>query len=243
MMGEFEGHYLALYGKIKTGDLRKIKSYIKREGYPDVIFINSPGGDVNEAIKISSFFRDTFLSIAPVKQCDSACFIVWAGGYNRMSNSLLGLHRPHFQKEYFKSLTYDEAKKEYKNSLEKTKSHLIEMDIPVKIIDKMMSIESSDIYYLSNKEVEENISRYPQIQREWLISKCGNLSDSEEQDLEDIRNYDICSSTDLFECSAQIIKKTQNFSKGYKKFLFNKSADIFNCESDAIESVRTNIQL
>lgn len=238
-INKMDGHltgdaYLA--GEIKAGDLEKIKEYIRKEGYPRTIWITSPGGDVMEAIEISKFLRKTFLSVTPMNQCDSACFIIYSGSYKRSPSPFLGIHRPYFDREYFSDLSIEDSKTKYNKMLKYTTEHLKNMDIPTSLIETMISIDSNNMLPLSYEFVEENIVMYPPAQREWLISKCGSLTPREQGDLNafwESANRQINSGA----------TKIEGYSDGYFKYLRKNESDIKKCENKEINEVRAEIDL
>jgi len=112
--------------------------------------------------------------------CNSACFLIWSAGVERMGNGL-GLHRPYFSKDYFQGLSAKEAEEKYDELSNDVREYLISMDIPAHIIDEMFSHNSEDIYYLVRSYEEDytetgfNISalKFVPFFEEWIISKCG----------------------------------------------------------------------
>lgn len=172
--------FLMLKGEIKKGDLAATKQAIRRYGYPSAIVLNSPGGDAVEAMQLGRFFREHLLSVNTFNECASACFIAWAGGYERETGSDLGIHRPYFEKQYFSELPLGEAKKKYAMMERTVREYLTEMDIPEALTNRMMSIESNDVQYLDSVSLlASHIGEYATKEREWLVSKCGGLDQSE----------------------------------------------------------------
>src|SRR4030042_1288022 len=69
---------ITIQGNIERGDYEKIIKAVKKHGsIPGYIRINSPGGDVIEAIKIGRFARKGLLSFWVAKQCNSACVFIY----------------------------------------------------------------------------------------------------------------------------------------------------------------------
>jgi hypothetical protein len=56
--------FIELDGEVEVGDFRTLVQTIRKmEAFPDVMFITSPGGDVEEAIRIGRFFREGMLQV------------------------------------------------------------------------------------------------------------------------------------------------------------------------------------
>jgi hypothetical protein len=119
--------------------------------------------------------------------CDSSCFFIWVAGVKRYGN-VLGLHRPYFNKEYFKDSTASEAEAKYNEGSNIVKKYLYNMDIPTNIVDEMFKHSSREIYYLDQKTVD-SLSNVPFFE-EWIIAHCKPLVTQEENDLKNLRAED-----------------------------------------------------
>lgn len=167
---------VSLRGEIANGDLAKIEDAIKKlGGFPvvsnddivqlgrEVRFeIDSPGGDLVEAMKIGRFLRRSLLTIEIQGECSSACFIVWIGAVDRgatfgstgvkyLKNGF-GLHRPRYDKKYFQSLGIESAQMQYAKLKEMVYSYFLEMGAPLPLADRMLSTPSRSIEYLDGNE-------------------------------------------------------------------------------------------
>ncbi len=102
-------------GTIAKGDYEKVRDlYAKNHPLMYSFLLLSPGGDLDDAIKIGEFFRKYFIfAVAPIRfpegsfylplsesvecqdkscACASACALVWLGAPKRLGT--VGLHRP-----------------------------------------------------------------------------------------------------------------------------------------------------
>ncbi|MCY7318282.1 MAG: hypothetical protein LH617_06085, partial [Ramlibacter sp.] len=78
--------FLIIRGVIETGDYRKVVDLIADDGNHDAafllqskgVFVESPGGSLDEAMKLSRLFRDIYAKITVIRQCSSACFLLYA---------------------------------------------------------------------------------------------------------------------------------------------------------------------
>ncbi len=173
---EIEGNLtptIEISGEIKRGDLETLASIaVKAKGLHKVI-LSSPGGDVVEAIRIGELIRALrLLTLVDGRgPCASACFFIWINGQYRSSwwgKGLIGLHRP-----YLKVIDNDDksiAKQSF--LMNYVRIYLEDRQIPRRIIDLMMGLSSSQIYWMSNRDIEE-IGDGPFELQELYISKCG----------------------------------------------------------------------
>lgn len=82
-------------GPIEDGDYMTIVSHL-RNGPPAVALLNSPGGRVDEAMRIGTYLnrRGYHTVVARNGMCASACALIWLAGDRRAkhSRSLIGFH-------------------------------------------------------------------------------------------------------------------------------------------------------
>lgn len=85
------GNIIYLNGEISLGDYVKFQNELPAEK----LIITSPGGFVNEAAKISSAVRDNNMAVQAVRQCNSACFLIFAASTKRSytDGTILAVHR------------------------------------------------------------------------------------------------------------------------------------------------------
>lgn len=185
--------YISISGEIVSGDARKL---IELVAHPSErwlkIVVDSPGGSLSEAIAIAKVVKaaSSEVSVATSGQCASACFLIWLAGSGRIAGSteqlnaakltgnkypmkyetlhmkgLVGLHRPYLNR--IDELENDQA------ALMRALSSYLEVElVPRRLIDKMMSIPSNQIYWLTDYDLAE-LGEYPASQEELLIQKCG----------------------------------------------------------------------
>ena len=122
--------YLILEGQIEPGDYISLRNFLRNQSNFEKItggvFLASPGGRLNEALKIGYLIRELRLTTnAPASplperrdlsgppilatdlvnprhyQCASACFIIYVAGVDRQLSRAgrLGIHRPRVQKK------------------------------------------------------------------------------------------------------------------------------------------------
>jgi hypothetical protein len=163
-----------LVGPIEKGDYQKVAAFIPAH-QPAVVYLDSPGGDVDEALKIGRLFRaqlietDIWFRNDNRAICASACALIWFGGIER--NSVVGLHRPRFTDPMFASLPPAKAAEVYRQVLERINIYLREMEVPASIIEQMTNTSSSAVTWIdADKDV--SLQRPPSI-AEWEDAACG----------------------------------------------------------------------
>lgn len=91
---------LSLTGAIEAGDAARLDEYLATSQSPEVVYLNSPGGSVSDALAIGDTLRargvDTAMSGADV--CLSACPYILAAGVTRAipDGAWVGVHQHYF---------------------------------------------------------------------------------------------------------------------------------------------------
>ena len=191
--------HIVLEGEIASGDSEKLAAAM--EGHlVSTVVLNSPGGDVLEAMKISSILNERLIAAEapydfrnfPSKRvscwlsgfeydladarncvCYSACAIVWLTAPSRLGD-YIGVHRPRFDYKYFSGLSAQEAKKKYAEMQSVLEQFLYQHDVPPGIVSRMMSTPSSENYILSNDEIG-SIERMRPFLEELLHARCSSF--------------------------------------------------------------------
>lgn len=152
--------------------------------------------------------------------CASACFLIWVATVDRSAMpGRLGIHRPFYDKKGFASLSAEEAAEAYKKVDRAVRVYLLEMGVPIKWIDKMFSISSGDVYWLSQSEIHELSGRTP-FYDEWMRAKCPDgLSPEEQSD-----------------------RMSRSGSQSYRDFLEEKWEKHRDCVNAALYDARTEVR-
>jgi len=260
-----ESSIFILTGEIRKGDFLALKRAILKKGaIPSSVWVgHSPGGDVEEAISIGRFFRKAMVEVTAIEMCNSACFLLWAGGATRaQSNATFGLHRPRYDAAYYSKLSPAEADSKYRRLSENVRSYLLEVDVPTTIIDQMMSKKSTEALFIHGNELvidvipdnKGQIGNSP-AHEEWIIAKCGGLSPDEEVD------YYLIDQSDFLKKNvhqlAEVLTEEQatfysermeafeflmkDLSAGYIEYLRKKGSEIEKCERSVKREVRATL--
>jgi uncharacterized protein YraI len=207
-------YHLTIFGPITSGDsdnLRKaVLSQLRSGHLIDQFNIFSSGGSVEEAIGMGEQIRRLGAATAAPEvldgkpqclmgsldaqspragegcDCQSACFIVWAAGLKRYG-AYVGVHRPRYPEEYFKSLTSEQASQQYAGVVEKTADYFKKMELPDWATSKMYSVASANMRFLSSTELEQlrTTTAWAGVE-EYMFAKChsapsGSIFTSEER--------------------------------------------------------------
>lgn len=167
--------YAVIEGEIRPGDFKRFDQILREKG-PLIarVYVYSPGGDVREAMKIGGLISRLYLPTngptpfyppyanddEPIARCEkpaprvesncvcySSCFLVWIAGAKR-GESLVGIHRPSFDRKFYASLGPDEAEKVYGKALQMMESYMSEYGVPQSLRELMRATPSRDIHKL-----------------------------------------------------------------------------------------------
>jgi hypothetical protein len=166
---------LTFRGTITKGDHQKLVKMIRQQPakFSGVIMkIDSDGGDVLEAIKIGQIVKDLyFMILNDDGQCASACFFIYVSSPSRLAADL-GIHRPYFDKSEFSNMSADEAQRRYGELTSNIKKFLNKNQVPTYLAEKMFSLSSDEIYWLTDFDKEQLGIRPPWFDQ-YMVSKCG----------------------------------------------------------------------
>lgn len=184
---EKEIERILIEGEIKTGDSKKIISLAKKnpERFAKAalggVILNSNGGNVDEAIKISGVLKDTLattMAFSPYK-CLSACFFIFAGSAIRYATpNTIGVHRPFLPSELLKSISPSKTEEVMIKKYGELSNWLAKNNIPQDIIDKSFQRSSQEIYWLDDEDLNKIGTRATWYE-EWLIARCPDYPKAE----------------------------------------------------------------
>ena len=193
---------IILTGDIEEGDSEKLALAIStiKPIYndffllPSSIILNSNGGDVNEALKISLLVKALYLNtVTPYDAkgvCASSCFFIFISGLKRSATGIdtlntegkrgsfgpIGVHRPYLTEVK----GGPDSMRHQEDIMRAVSGHLNKERIPQSIIDIMMSHASNDVYWLLESDLKL-LGRFRAGYEEELIAKCGYNQKQEDQ--------------------------------------------------------------
>jgi hypothetical protein len=265
---------IELVGDIEKGDLAKIIEAIRGSGgFPvdvedgslvygrePIFFISdSNGGDVEEAINIGRFFRQSLASVQTriSSSCNSACFLMWVGAVERnglvgSDDMTFGLHRPRYEADYFGNLDADSARSRYAGMEEAIRAYLKEMNVPNEIADLMMRVPSRSMETLTASRMLESVGWRTPFFEEWLAARCEMLTDAEEDEYALLANsmpfsliltgqLNMDNDRTLKRMNGATFEERFSFPKGHVRYLHNKRVAFSVCAKQAKRDVRREL--
>ena len=215
------GCTIKLTGAISKGDAKKLTKVLARPvpaiGIYRTLLLDSPGGDVEEALQVAELVRRALLETSTFRvplggedetqlgfyPCASACFLVWAAGTLREHSTSaegpvvrdgkrlrgqpagLGLHRPYFGTDDYKTSDISKLARKQQEVTALVREYLKREAIPEALIEEMMRRSSRDILWLENGTVRSR--EIPEIApwfEELLIARCGHDPILEKRELD-----------------------------------------------------------
>lgn len=153
--------------------------------------LNSPGGNVFEAIKIADFVHEMWIHVVVDEmpnsdeevRCLSACSLIFIAGISHSYKQsfseptvTLGFHRPYINPEVNKELSAYESRAIYDAVETSFKEAMRRFGAPESLISKTFNHSSSEIYILSTTEYHELFPPERPWFNEYINAKCGNVS-------------------------------------------------------------------
>jgi hypothetical protein len=142
-----------LDGEIAKGDLSRLKSAFAGRSFKDeqnaMLVIDSPGGDLQEAMAIGRYVRVSKLTVAvPDKaKCFSSCVYILAAGVTKMVFGDVGIHRP-----YLLNIPAGGVEAAMRNALRQSRDYFEYMNIPGQLADTMFSTPPEKLLILGDDQ-------------------------------------------------------------------------------------------
>jgi len=155
--------HILISGQISAADLKNVQALMPQlqaaePSIGNLVFLNSPGGNVIAAMKIGSFLRamKAHTAVDSGDGCSSACIFVLAGGVERsaFTGSRLGLHRPSFDSALFAKLTSQDADMLYTDLTIRCREYFRDMGIDDKLFSDMLRVPSQKILVVDTDYAE-----------------------------------------------------------------------------------------
>ena len=170
---------IVLTGKIEPGDNEKFLKLLRQNPIHSMqaakLELNSPGGDVAEALKIASVVNEAAYGVTVPKLCGSACFFIYVTGWFRYvdEKGRLGVHRPFMDQSTFAGYSASEAKAKMQAGSNVVKAFLDEHSVPKVIQEVMFNAASNEVVWLSNAQIDL-IGSAPAHIEELELARCGD---------------------------------------------------------------------
>ena len=153
------GNVLLLYGAIESGDADRFAVYLMSLGDLTVpVALNSPGGVVDEALKIGRTLRDrdADTAILPGMVCVSACpYMLAGGGERRVSRrAAVGMHQHYYETPAYLPAFW--AVEDIQHGQGRVMEFLIEMGVEPRVMLHSLNTPPDEIYVLVEEELLES---------------------------------------------------------------------------------------
>jgi len=172
---------VAIEGKITSGDADKLEWLLTKRSHSPEFFLQSPGGNLLEAMTMGRLLRTSFASIETKRNkcggpgqavcCASACALVYLGAARWNPGDVLGLHRPTL--EDLGEEDYSKARTALEDASILTQRYLKEMEIDGRVFDDMMRTGPEQLV------IWTVLKKYPPSLQDWLMAKCRGDDDKD----------------------------------------------------------------
>ena len=172
---------VAIEGKITSGDANKLEWLLTKPSHSPEFLLQSPGGNLLEAMTMGRLLRASFASIETKRNkcggpgqavcCASACALVYLGAARWNPGDLLGLHRPTL--EDLGEEDYSKARTALEDASILTQQYLKEMEIDGRVFDGMMRTGPEQLV------IWTVLKKYPPSLQDWLMAKCRDDDDKD----------------------------------------------------------------
>src|SRR5450631_2451817 len=175
---QFGAPMVLMEGVIINGDTHRFAEFLKTADFKNasgiVVALNSPGGDVEEAIALAAMLRDIFASVYAIDpmRCVSACFLLFVDAPTRFGEpGALFIHRPYLPEQRARSLNADNSREINSAMYKQMQDWLRERMVPGSLVDRMLVTASTDAYRLTRGDIDSLGIRAAWYE-EWLIARC-----------------------------------------------------------------------
>jgi hypothetical protein len=180
-------YQINMTGEITDGDHERLLSVISNS--PKMFLasgslkLSSPGGSVSEAIKIANIVEKASFTTGILDNgyCASSCFLIWVAGPIRDLDSRLLIHRPYISADTYNKNQTAEVTEAHQIAMQQVREYLELKSVPTPIIEKMMSLPSTEAHELTDEERVTLRLMSPSFE-EISIAKC-NISASQSIEL------------------------------------------------------------
>ena len=168
---------LYMSGEIRAGDRDKLVNLLRSDlrSTPSItnIWMNSPGGDLTEAIKIGAVVENLgYAAIVPAgATCASACFFIWVSASGRLAPGEVIIHRPYFDMSN-SSQSASGFEERYRTTSEAASLYLRQRNVPFDLVDLLLRVSSSEGYVLSEAD-KLRIGPMSAARTEYMVQNCG----------------------------------------------------------------------
>ena len=145
-------------------------------GYTNHVWLNSPGGDVVEAMRFAELFdkSSAAVNVGPYSKCYSACVFMFAGAASRTVFPMgeLGVHRLVLKSE---EVAYAREKAVVVQASEDVYTFLIRQGMPQDIVVKMRETPASEMFVFDFFDLRRRRSLDNPVYVDIVEKRCGKI--------------------------------------------------------------------
>jgi hypothetical protein len=234
----FAGAYrIRIVGSIAPIDKDRLTAmFNRREGFPESIYLESDGGDINASMEIGRVIRRNMIPVDSLRACSGACFLAWVGGINRIAQGTMNIG----------------LATESSSQARSVRAYLEEMEVPEEVI---MGVLSPVAEPLTRQQIVAATGANSPSHRNWLLERCGELTEEEVKDWQSIQalkalenalasmgagigdnaNYNIGSETQ------RQAARAIGFSQEHRDDVDRKYTGVTSCERQEIDDARRRL--
>ena len=168
---------ILISGDVKKGDTDKLVNLLlnlPKEKLPVSTLLLGPslGGNLEEAMNIGFLVRKLKWKVTVFDTCYSACSLIALSGVYRVYAGDIGLHRPYFESEFYGDRDAYDIEKWHKSINKKVENFLKDSYVEKTVIDKMMSVNSQNIWVIPGHEAGAELGNFDPYFEELILSRC-----------------------------------------------------------------------
>ena len=166
----FAGSYrIRVVGVIEPADPdRLIAMFVRRDGLPDAVYLESDGGDIRASMEIGRIIRQNMIPVDSLRACSGSCFLAWVGGVNRRAQGSMDI-----------GLTNANS-----SQRRLVRAYLEEMEVPEQVIVQVLDPAAKP---MTQQEIVATTGENAPSHQEWIFEECGELTDQEITDWQSIQ--------------------------------------------------------
>lgn len=171
----FSGDDITLYysGPVNVGDFLEMRKALRNHSIQRLV-LNSPGGNLQEGLKIASSVFDRGIStyIPAGASCESACSFIWFAGDDRHADGALGVHQ-FYAAQSGVQVDLRDSQRATQFITADIVGLLSEFDTPPSVLERMLS--TTNMYYFSRDELNEIERGTPPYDKDLIIERAQSV--------------------------------------------------------------------
>jgi hypothetical protein len=166
----FAGSYrIRIVGAIEPKDTDRLQAtFERRDSFPDSIYLESNGGDIQASMEIGRIIRQNMIPVDSLRGCNGSCFLAWVGGVNRRAQGAMTI-----------SLSTANS-----SQARVIRAYLEEMEVPESVIMQVLDPTAEP---MTRQQVIAVTGENAQSHQDWIMELCGDLTNAELTDWESIQ--------------------------------------------------------